>query len=43
MSLYEVSKINNDDKMMKLARKFYKKVKNKNELTTETREKFENN
>ncbi len=41
LSLYEVAKANNDEKMMKLAQKHYKKVKNKNELTEQTRMKFE--
>lgn len=41
LSLYEVAKTNNDEKMMKLAKKHYKKVKNKNELTEQMRGKFE--
>lgn len=42
LSLYEVAKKNKDEKMMKLAQKHYKKVKNKNELTEQMRNKFEN-
>ena len=42
LSLYEIAKTNNDQKMMKLAQKHYKKVKNKSELTEQMRMKFEN-
>ncbi len=41
LSLYEVAKTNSDEKMLKLAQKHYKKVKNKNELTEQMRMKFE--
>ena len=42
LSLYEVAKKNKDEKMMKLAQKHYQKVKNKDELTEQMRNKFEN-
>lgn len=42
LSLYEQGKLKNDEKMLKDAKKYYKKIKNKNELTDETRAKFEN-
>jgi len=42
LSLYEVAKTNNDEKMMKLAQKHYKKIKNKNELTEQMQNKFDN-
>lgn len=41
LSLYEVARKNKDDKMMKLAKKHYKKVKNKEELTPYMRSLFE--
>lgn len=41
LSLYEVGIINNDEKLLKLARKHFNRVKNKNELTDEMRRKFE--
>ena len=41
LSLYEVAKTKSDEKMMKLAQKHYKKVKNKKELTEQMRSKFE--
>ena len=41
LSLYEVSMKSNDEKMLKQSKKYYKKVKNKGELTDETRAKFE--
>ncbi len=42
LSLYEQATYKNDEKMLKEAKKYYKKIKNKNELTDETRAKFEN-
>lgn len=42
LSLYEVAQAANDEEMMELAKKFYKKVKNKNMLTEQMRMKFEN-
>ena len=41
LSLYEVATKNNDEAMMKLAKKHYKKVKHKDELTQELKQKFE--
>ncbi|MFA5619809.1 MAG: hypothetical protein WDA08_05835 [Weeksellaceae bacterium] len=41
MSLLEVGTKNNDEKMLKLARKHYNKVKNKDEFTEYMRNKFE--
>src|SRR5690606_38845021 len=41
LSLYEVGTMNNDEKMLKLARKLYNKVKNKDELTEYIRSKLE--
>jgi tetratricopeptide (TPR) repeat protein len=41
LSLYEVATKNNDEKMMKLAHKHYKKVKNKDELTEQIKKLFE--
>jgi tetratricopeptide (TPR) repeat protein len=41
LSLYEIAIKNNDDKMLKLARKHYNRVKNKDELTENMRSKFE--
>lgn len=40
LSLYEVGILNNDEKMLKLASKHYKKVKNKDELSEELSAKF---
>ncbi len=41
LSLFEIGTKNNDEKMLKLARKHYNKVKNKDELTEYMRSKFE--
>lgn len=41
LSLFEVGELNNDEKMIKLAKKHYNKVKNKADLTNEIRAKFE--
>ena len=41
LSLYEVSKLTDDDSMMKKAKKHYRNVKNKNELTSYIKDKFE--
>ncbi|NLN24182.1 MAG: hypothetical protein GX163_00680 [Bacteroidetes bacterium] len=40
-SLYKVGKENNDNKMLKKAKRYYRKVKNKKELTAEIRAAFE--
>ncbi|MFA7616950.1 MAG: hypothetical protein WBF83_12745 [Moheibacter sp.] len=40
LSLYETGILNNDEKMLKLARKHYNKIKNKDELTNEMRNRF---
>lgn len=42
LSLYEIAKITNDEKMMKKAKKYYEKVKDKSNLTAFIKSKFEN-
>lgn len=41
LSLYEVAKLKEDDKMMKKAKSHYRKVKNKNELSSYIKDMFE--
>jgi tetratricopeptide (TPR) repeat protein len=42
LSLYEVATISNDEKMLKKAKKYYEKVKDKSKLTDFIKSKFEN-
>lgn len=42
LSLYEVATISNDEKMLKKAKKYYEKIKDKSKLTDFIKSKFEN-